>query len=130
MLRVANESMEITWDAGARLAVVRYARGSNLTGRDGVVMVEALKDWIGPDPKLFGVLADAGGLGGTDAEYRTTAGDFFRQHRDVACIALFNMGPAIRILTEMFRLGTGVQLKAFADEPAARAWLRTRGLAL
>jgi hypothetical protein len=29
----------------------------------------------------------------------------------------------------MFRIGTGVQLKAFADEPAARSWLRTRGFA-
>jgi len=34
------------------------------------------------------VLADAAGLGGTDAEYRAKASHFFRQHRDHAFIAL------------------------------------------
>ena len=39
------------------------------------------------------------------------------------------MGPVIRIVAEMFRIGTGVQLKGFSEEAGARAWLRERGIA-
>ena len=75
------------------------------------------------------MLADAKGLRGTDAEYRASASGFFRKHRDTACIALINLGPVIHVVVEMFRIGTGIQLKTFPDEAAARAWLRTKGIA-
>jgi hypothetical protein len=32
----------------------------------------------------------------------------------------------IHVVVEMFRVGTGIQLKTFADEAAARSWLRTK----
>jgi hypothetical protein len=35
----------------------------------------------------------------------------------------------IHIVVEMFRVGTGIQLKTFPGEAAARAWLRTKGIA-
>jgi hypothetical protein len=38
------------------------------------------------------------------------------------------MGPIVRLAAEMFRIGTGLKLKAFADEASARAWLRTMGI--
>ncbi len=31
--------------------------------------------------------------------------------------------------TDAFRLGTGIQLKTFADQLDARAWLRSKGIA-
>jgi hypothetical protein len=75
------------------------------------------------------VLADASGLRGTDAEYRAKAGGFFREHRGTAFIARVNPGPVIQVVVELFRVGTGVQLKTFANEAEGRTWLRTKGVA-
>lgn len=123
---ITSPSTEITWQPEARVASVRYTTGAYLTAGDGDFLVDALVGWIGKASEPFGVLADASGLGGTNADYRAKASAFFREQRHAASIALFNMGPAIRVLTEMFRIGTGVPLKAFADEEAARTWLRQR----
>ena len=46
-----------------------------------------------------------------------------------AFIALINSGPVIHVVVEMFRVATGIPLKTFADETAARSWLRTNGVA-
>jgi hypothetical protein len=126
---VTSDSTRITWDGPSRIASVRYSEGALLTSKDGTFLVDALSRWIGEDRDPFAVLADGAGLGGTDAEYRAKASRFFRQHRDHAFIALINLGPVIHVVVEMFRLGTGVQLKTFSDETAARSWLRTRGVA-
>jgi hypothetical protein len=122
-------STEITWDSRSRVAVVRYAPGASLEGPDGPFLVDALTGWIGADGEPFAVLADAKGLRGTNAEYRASASRFFRQHCDHAFIALTNLGPVIHVVVEMFRVGTGIQLKTFPDEAAARSWLRTKGIA-
>jgi hypothetical protein len=126
---VTSNSTEITWDPGSRVALVRYADGAMLTGADGPILVDALTRWIGMSCEPFAVLADGAGLRGTNAEYRASASRFFRQRRDTGFIALINLGPVIHIVVEMFRVGTGIQLKTFADESAARSWLRTKGIA-
>lgn len=125
---VTSDSTRITWDGPSRIASVRYSPGAVLTNKDGTFLVDALSGWIGEDRDPFAVLADGAGLGGTDAEYRAKASRFFRQHRDHAFIALINLGPVIHVVVEMFRVGTGIQLKTFADDVAARSWLRTRGI--
>lgn len=96
---------------------------------DGDFLVESLRGWIGEQNQPFAVLADAAGLLGTDATYRAKASGFFRQHRDISFIALINLGPVIHVVVELFRVGTGIQLKTFANEPAARDWLRSKGIA-
>jgi hypothetical protein len=126
---VASASTEIRWDPRARIALVRYAVGAKLVGADGPFLVDALVGWIGANGEPFAVLADGAGLRGTNAAYRASVSRFFRQHRDTACIALINLGPVIHVVVEMFRIGTGIQLKAFADEADARSWLRTKGIA-
>jgi hypothetical protein len=126
---VRSDSTEIHWDPEARIASVRYAAGASLTGPDGPVLVDALTRWIGGTGAPFAVLADGAGLRGTNAEYRANVSRFFRQHRQTARIALINLGPVIHVVVEMFRVGTGIQLKTFDDEAAARAWLRTKGVA-
>jgi hypothetical protein len=126
---VTNDSTSITWHPGSRVASVRYTAGASLVAVDGALLVDALTGWIGADGASFAVLADAAGLAGTDGEYRAKAHAFFRQHRDTSYIALTNLGPVIHIVVEMFRVGTGIQLKTFAGEDAARAWLRTKGIA-
>lgn len=109
--------------------MIRYAPDTKLVGTDASVLIDAWTGWIGTEGYRFGVLADAKGVRGTDAEYRSKAGAFFKGQRDAACIALTNMGPIIRIVTEMLRIGTGIRLKAFADEAAARVWLGEEGIA-
>ena len=124
-----SESMEIRWDPRSRIAAVLYAPDSNLTAEDGDILVDALTGWIGTQGERFAVLADGTGLRSTSAPYRAKASRFFRVHRDTACIALVNLGPVIQIVVEMFRVGTGIQLKAFASEAAARSWLAAKGIA-
>jgi hypothetical protein len=126
---VTNDSMEIRWDPPSRIAFVRYTPGAVLTAADGAVLVDALSGWIGASGQPFAVLADGKGLHGTSAPYRASVSRFFRQHRDTARIALINLGPVIQIVVEMFRVGTGIQLKAFASEADARSWLAAKGIA-
>jgi hypothetical protein len=129
MVRITSASTEISWSADQRVAGVRYTVDATLTREDGDFLVEALTGWIGVEGEPFAVFADAAGLRGTDGEYRARASGFFREHRDVAFIALVNLGPVIQVVVELFRLGTGIQLKTFASEAAARSWLRTKGIA-
>lgn len=129
MERVNRGSIEMTWDPNPRLAVLRFHRETRATGEDARVLVDAMTRWVGTDGGPFGLLGDGERLASLDAEYRSVWGGFLRLHRDEAFTAFFNMGPVIRVAAEMFRLGTGVQLKVFADEAAARAWLRQRGIA-
>jgi hypothetical protein len=129
LVTVANPSTEIVWDPAQRLAGVRYTKGATLRGPDGDFLAESLRGWIGEQNRPFAVLADAAGLLATDAEYRAKASGFFRRHRDTAFIALTNLGPVIHVVVELFRVGTGIQLKTFANEPAARDWLRSKGIA-
>lgn len=104
--------------------------GTMLASKDGDFLIESLSDWIGKEGEPFAVFANAAGLHGTDAEYRARASGFFRQHRDTAFIALINLGPVIHVVVELFRVGTGIQLKTFANEAAARSWLRAKGIAV
>jgi len=126
---ITSAAADITWDSESRVAFVRYKLDARLGAGDGVLLVDALTGWIGTEATPFAVVADAKELRGTDGHYRAHASKFFRRHRETAFIALLNMGPVIHIVVEMFRLGTGIQLKTFGDEALARAWLRTKGIA-
>lgn len=125
---VTNSSTVIRWHPEQRVAAVSYSVGARLASEDGVFLVQALTGWIGVQAEPFALLVDAFGLRSTDAEYRARASGFFRQHRDTAFIALTNLGPVIHVVVELFRIGTGIQLKTFADDAAGRLWLRTKGI--
>lgn len=129
MEKVATGSIEMTWDPAARVAELHFERETHATGPHATVLVEALTRWIGPDSSPFALLGDGKNLASLDAQYRAVWGEFLREHRDACVVAFYNMGPVIRIAAEMFRLGTGLRLKAFANEKDARAWLRTMGIA-
>jgi len=126
---VKSGSTEIRWNPVSRVAFVRYSAGASLGRVDGPFLVDALTGWIGSKGEPFSVLADGAGLRATDAEYRAHVSRFFRRHRHTACIALINLGPVLRVVVEMFGIGTGIPLKTFADEEAARSWLRAQGIA-
>ncbi len=129
-MTAVSRSREIAWSGEERLASVRYTAGTTLKSADGDFLVDTLTGWIGDEGEPFAVLAEAAGLAGTDAEYRAKASAFFRRHRENAFIALVNLGPVIHVVVELFRVGTGNQLKTCASEADARAWLRTNGIAV
>lgn len=126
--KVTRRTIEMTWNPEARLAVLRFNAETHATGKDAVILVEALSGWIGTDGEPFGLLGDGTRLASVDAKYRSEWSRFLRRHRGNCRIAFFNMGPVVRIAAEMFRIGTGVQLKAFAEEAEARSWLREKGI--
>jgi hypothetical protein len=126
---VTSRSTTIRWDPLSRVALVAYTSGSRLVAADGPFLVDALAGWIGASGEPFAVMADAAGLVGTDAAYRASVNRFFKSHRASARIALINVSPMIHVVVEMLRIGAGIQIKPFATETLARAWLRTMGVA-
>lgn len=129
MDHVTTGSIQLSWDPTARLAVLRFERDTKATGRDAAVLLEAMIRWVGTEGQPFGLLGDGGKLSGVDAEYRSAWRQFLGQYRNEAYVAFFNMGPVIRIAAEMFRIGSRLHLKAFAEESEARDWLRGLGIA-
>lgn len=120
--------MAISWNGTERLARVLCTPEATLNGEDGRVLVEALARWVGDDPRPFALLADTLGVRGTDAQYRARTRAFLETHRGRVFIGVLNMGPVVQIIAEMFRIGSGIQVKGFGTEPEARAWLRSRGI--
>ena len=129
MLTVRDGAVELSWDPTTRVAAMRFDRPTTSTGENASVLVRAMTEWVGDNREPFALLADAARLDGMDAGWRSIWGKFFRERRDRAWIAVFHMGPLIRVAAEMFRLGTRVQLKGFAHETEARAWLRKNAIA-
>ena len=58
---------------------------------------------------------------------RAAWADFFRLHRRGLHAAFYSMSPLNIVAAEMFRIGSGMQMRSFAAEPKARAWLRKQG---
>jgi hypothetical protein len=125
---VANDVMVVGWHPAARLASIRYTPGASLASAEATLLIQALRGWIGAAREPFAILADANGVRGADADYRARTTRFFREFKDELYIALFNVGPLVRVMAEMFRIGSGLKVKALANEADARAWLRSKGI--
>jgi hypothetical protein len=128
ILEVKGGATTLIWIPGSRLAVLHYDPGTILRAADGVFLAETLSRCVAESGEHFGVLADYTNGRATDAEYRAEAREFFQAHRDTACVAIFNASAVIRIAAELFRVATGIHLKALPDEAAARSWLRSMGI--
>jgi hypothetical protein len=128
ILEVKGGPTTLTWSPGSRLAVLRYDPDTTLRAADGAFLARTLTRCIAQSREPFGVLADYTNGHSTDAEYRAEARTFFQAHREIAYVAIFNASAVIRIAAELFRVATGVHLKALPDEGAARSWLRMMGI--
>ncbi len=129
MDQIRTGCVEIQWNPETRLCFVRYHVGPKATAEDGRNLVAALSAWIGPGPKYgpFAMLVDGGKIQGGQPGYRGVMGSFFKSHKQHVAFAIFDLGPILRIASEMFALGAGLNLKAFATETQAREWLRQEG---
>jgi hypothetical protein len=128
MERVQVRTIEMTWDPEARVAHIWFTAPTEGTGEDAKALVNVLQGWVGEERKPFALMGDGGKLGKLDAAYRKTWADFLKDHKKEALVAFYNQNPFIRVSAEMFRIGTGLNLKSFAKEEEARAWLRKAGI--
>jgi hypothetical protein len=120
--------LTVRWDADTRIAYITSAPDAVFNGEDGAMLVQALTRWTGGDRKPFAILGDASGLRTTDAAYRLETRPFFVKERERVFVAITNLSPIPRVIGEMFRIGTRIQLKGFSTEADARAWLREKGI--
>ncbi len=124
---ISRDGVALAWDPDARLARLWFTAAAHLGGGHAAIVVEGLASFVGDAPQPYGVLIDGAGVLGADAEYRAKCRRFFSTHRENVHLAAYHLGPIVRVTVDMFRVGTGVQIKAFADEAAARSWLREHG---
>lgn len=127
MDQIRTGCVEIQWNPETRLCFVRYHDGPKATAEDGRNLIAAVAAWIGPQPKPFAMLVDGGKIQGGQPGYRGVLASFFKSHKQRVVFAIFDLGPILRIASEMFALGAGLNLKAFPTEAQAREWLRKEG---
>ena len=128
MREIRVGAISLAWDEATRLATLRFAESTNGTGAAAQKLVDAMKLWIGSQPQPFALLADTKNNPNVDSAWRSTWGTFYKEHREVAAIAAFNLNAMVRIALELFRVATGARVRGFASEDDARAWLRSLGL--
>ena len=124
---IRSGCVEMQWNPETRLCFVRYHDGPKATSEDGRNLVATITGWVGPQPRPFAMLVDGGKIQGGQPGYRGVMGAFFKIHKAHVAFAIFDLGPIVRIASEMFALGAGLNLKTFATEDLAREWLRKEG---
>ena len=130
MDHVRSGTIVVSWDAEKRLAVLIYEVPTRATGEQFRPLLKVLEEWLAGDERPFYFLNDCKPLLSMDTECRALWWDFFRPRCQRAWAALYNMSPMIQIVAEMYRAATGIRMKGFSSEAAARAWLRQQGAAL
>lgn len=128
MESIVLESVEMRWDPANRLAMLQYLGDGKPSGKEGEKMIAALTEWIGTDGSPYFILVDGSRITGGDPEYRAVWSRFYKANKQQVQVALFDIGPVLRVAVEMFTLGSGLRMKAFASEREARAWLGKAGL--
>jgi hypothetical protein len=121
---VREGPVELSWDADARLAALRFVeRGVGGRG-EAERIVGQLQAWVGAGGGgPFRLLVDCSDMVDVDAAWRNTWGDFFKRERERGTVGWFNASARIRLIIIMFQKGTGVTGQAFETETEARAYL-------
>lgn len=127
--RLKTATLDMTWDAEARVCVARVTRGANLGREDAEALVGFVDRCSIGSPARFAVIADGGGGHQTDRAYRAVLSRYFRKRIEVAYVAFCGLNPVLSVIVEMLRLATGMKLRVFSSEVDARAWLRDQGFA-
>jgi hypothetical protein len=128
MESIILESVEMRWDPRNRLATIKYLGDGKPTGREAESLIAAMTGWIGADGSPYFILVDGNRITGGDPGYRAAWSRFYKSNKQQVQVAIFDIGPVLRVAVEMFTLGSGLRMKAFASEGEARGWLGKAGL--
>ncbi|MEO6094129.1 MAG: STAS/SEC14 domain-containing protein [Fibrobacteria bacterium] len=128
MESIVLESVEMRWAPRNRLATLKYFGNGKPTGKDAEKLITAMTGWIGTESLPYFILVDGNRIAGGDPQYRAAWSRFYKKDKHQVRIAIFDIGPVLRVAVEMFTLGSGLRMKAFASEAEARAWLGKAGL--
>ena len=131
--RLELNSIELTWDPQARLAVFRFLeRDTVARGIDASKFLDAIRAWTTDSDNPYAVLVDSGRLSNVDAAWRSAFSAYFKNERNRVSVAWFNANVLVRTMVLMFvtamRVGGPFEGKAFAAEEEARSWLRGKGI--
>ncbi|HWG91917.1 MAG TPA: hypothetical protein VNZ52_13790 [Candidatus Thermoplasmatota archaeon] len=119
------DGVVVTWDPAARTALMRFHPDGRATEHAARVITRGLDQWSLGSGEPFALLVDCTRLADTTPGWRAVFAEFFKSHRETACIAWFNANPLIRMTVRMFVAATRAVGAAFATEPEARAWAFT-----
>jgi len=115
--------MKLVWHPDQRLCELLPYPDSVLDGATAAAVAHAMDGFLGAQRLPFLILAEASNVRAMDAGYRAEMGRFLRARRDHSRLAFYGASAIIRVGADMFRVGTGMQMKGFAKEAEARQWL-------
>jgi hypothetical protein len=121
MAVLTTSSFVASWNPDRRFLDLLFST-PDVGGDDAEQLIRAVREWVGLEQQ-FAVLVDCSVVRGVDSAYRRRSWEFLRFCRPRARIATYGAAPVLRVLIDMFRVGTGVELRSFPDTRAARAWL-------
>ena len=120
------EFLELSWDRTARVGFFRQSAAAS--GTEARRLIAELNGLIGNDQQPFGVLVDATAVRSSTAEWRGEWSVFLRAHRGDCFLSIFGANAVIRVVIDMFAIGTRIRMKAHEREGGARAWLAKNGI--
>lgn len=121
--------MELSWWPAKGLIEMRFVEAQmRATGDDAKALTEQLERWTKSRTEGFGILVDCEQIVKSDPAWRAVLSAYFRTRKFPLWIAWFNASILVRVSVEMFTLATPrLHGRVFADEAAARAFLREGG---
>jgi hypothetical protein len=124
---VTADGIAMAWDPARRLVRWRVTEPELVgTGKQASWMVETWRGWTGAS-EPFRILADCAGMASSDPVWRAILSDYLRANSRRVAIAWFNPTPVLRVMVEMFLVGTpALDGAVFSSESEAWAWLTTR----
>ena len=118
-LTIAGATM--AWNAGDRMFLASYAPGARPRGPDARTMQEWMDARTGTAP--FTMLVDLENADKVAIAWRFQWMSWFLAHRARLRVALIHTSAVDPITIKAFMLSTRTQIRSFASEGEARAWL-------
>jgi hypothetical protein len=116
----------LCWEPETKLVRMSFTSAvGKATAEQARMCVEQIDRWTAGKLDKFGMLVDCANIAATDPGWRATLNDYFRSASARVSVAWFNTSPLIKLMTEMFVVGTrAIDGKVCSSESEARAWLR------
>lgn len=121
MPRLAADGLEMDWSPAQRLLTFVHGPGCVCSGENAHRFSAAMREWVGDEP--FVVLVDAAGAEAITREWRSVWARAFSDHKERSRVGIYHATTAGRLVISLWSFVSGVEVRFFADEAQARAWL-------